>query len=125
MKRRVHVVFVEDINSIAQVLVVGLDFFGITVDPVYRTGEQFLNQYNEPTTAGIDMFIFDIRLPKLSGVEIARRLREMGDKRPIALVSAWAPPPKKDLEELDAVYLSKPFNIRELAGQIHTMVGSG
>ena len=124
MKRRVNVLMVEDINSIAQVLVVGLDFFGITVDPVYRTGEQFLEKYNEPAMDDIDMFIFDIRLPKLSGVEIARHLRKAGDARPIALVSAWAPPGKADLDALNAVYLSKPFNIRALAGQIRNLVGA-
>ena len=124
MKRRVQVLFVEDISSIAQVLIVGLDFFGITVDPVFRTGEQFLSRYNDPDVAQVDMFIFDIRLPKLSGVDIARRLREMGDARPIALVSAWAPPPHEDLDALNVVYMSKPFNIRELAGRIRELVGA-
>lgn len=124
MKRRLHVLFVEDISSIAQVMVVGLDFFGITVNPVFRTGEQFLERYNDPDIANIDMFIFDIRLPKLSGVDIARRLREMGDTRPIALVSAWAPPTNEDLAALNVVYMSKPFNIRELAGRIRELVGA-
>jgi two-component system cell cycle response regulator DivK len=65
-----------------------------------------------------DLIIMDIQLPKLNGLEVTKKLRQMPDfaHTPIMVVTAFAM--KGDREKFieagcDA-YLSKPINTREL-----------
>ncbi len=65
-----------------------------------------------------DLIIMDMQLPKKSGFEVTRRLRQMPefDRVPIVAFTAYAM--KGDREKcIEAgcdVYLSKPINTREL-----------
>lgn len=73
-----------------------------------------------------DLIIMDIQLPKLSGLETTRRLRQMPtfSHTPIIVVTAYAM--KGDKEKvIDAgcnAYLSKPINTRELPGVVVEML---
>ena len=65
-----------------------------------------------------DLIIMDIRLPKIDGLEVTRRLRQMPDfcNTPIIAITAYAM--KGDEERfVDAgcnAYLPKPINTRQL-----------
>jgi len=65
-----------------------------------------------------DLIIMDIRLPKVSGLEVTRRLRQMPDfsHLPIIAVTAYAMRGDKEkaIEAGCDAYLSKPINTREL-----------
>ena len=69
-----------------------------------------------------DLVIMDMQLPKLSGLEVTRKLRRIPafDRVPILAVTAYAM--KGDSETfIDAgcdAYLAKPVNTRELPGVI-------
>jgi len=72
---------------------------------------------------GFDVLILDLMLPKLSGVEVCRRLRAESDV-PILLLTA------KDAE-VDRVlgleagaddYVTKPFSIAELVGRVRAIL---
>lgn len=67
-----------------------------------------------------DLVLLDIMLPGKNGLEICRELRELGDTRPIIMLTAKS-------DEADRVnglecgaddYISKPFGIRELMARI-------
>jgi len=69
-----------------------------------------------------DLIVMDIQLPKLSGLDVVRRLRQTPEfnQTPIIAITAYAM--KGDREKFieagyDA-YLSKPVNTRELPGTI-------
>ena len=73
-----------------------------------------------------DLIIMDIQLPKMNGLEVTRKLREMPvlSHTPIIGLTAYAM--KGDREKViesgcDA-YLSKPINTRELPGMIAEML---
>ncbi len=73
-----------------------------------------------------DLIIMDIQLPKLSGLEVTRKLRETSAFSHVPIIALTAYAMKGDKERFinagcDA-YLSKPINTRELPGVIAEML---
>jgi len=74
-----------------------------------------------------DLIILDILLPKMDGLEVLRRLREMTIQTPVVFLTA------KDSES-DVVqglnsgaddYLTKPFSFNELLARVHALFRRG
>jgi len=69
-----------------------------------------------------DIIILDIQLPKMSGIEVAGKLKKNPVFRHIPIIAVTAYAMKEDKEKIiqsgcDA-YLSKPINVRKLPGKI-------
>lgn len=71
-----------------------------------------------------DLVILDLMLPRMSGYEVCRRLRQEGDTTPILMLTARG-------EEADRVlglelgaddYVTKPFSVRELLARVKAIV---
>lgn len=120
-QKRIKIVYVEDEPSIAQLLVSGLGLFGIEVHPVYSNAEALLENLEEGTYDEVDIFFFDIRLPKMTGVELAAVLRERGEERPFVLVSAWPKPQAEILNKVRAAFLPKPFDFPDVVATIQKL----
>jgi DNA-binding response OmpR family regulator len=78
-----------------------------------------LSQDGEP-----DLIILDLMLPKLSGYEICRKLRDQGSHVPILMLTARG-------DEADRIlgldigaddYVSKPFSVRELLARVRALL---
>ncbi|MCA9918935.1 MAG: response regulator [Anaerolineales bacterium] len=121
LQETVKIAYVEDEPSIAQLLVSGLGLFGIEVKPVFMSAEDLLTQVDSPELEEIDLFFFDIRLPKMTGMELAGKLREHGEKRPFVLVSAWPAPPSDTLQKIGAEFLPKPFDFPDVVQTIQKL----
>ncbi|MEM7116910.1 MAG: response regulator [Chloroflexota bacterium] len=119
--KNIIIAYVEDEPSIAQLLVSGLGLFGITVKPIYMSGEALLNNVHQQEFDQANILFFDIRLPQMTGVELASELRKRGEERPLVLVSAWPPPPTETLEQLNAQFLPKPFDFPHLVRTIQSL----
>ena len=118
---RIKIVYVEDEPSIAQLLVSGLGLFGVEVHPVYSSAEALLANIEDGSYDEVDIFFFDIRLPKMTGLELATILRERGEERPFVLVSAWPRPEAKILNTLRAEFLPKPFDFPDVVATIQKL----
>ena len=73
-----------------------------------------------------DLIIMDIQLPKVNGLDVTRRLRQMPAFNHIPIIGITAYAMKGDREKIikagcDA-YLSKPINTRELPGIVTEML---
>ncbi|MBP6468848.1 MAG: response regulator [Chloroflexi bacterium] len=121
-KPKIHVVYVEDEPSIAQLLVSGLGLFGIVVHPVFMSAEALLERTDRDEFQRADLFFFDIRLPRMTGLDLARELRARGEQRPFVLVSAWPSPPKHELEAIQARFLPKPFDFPDVIQTIQNLM---
>lgn len=121
----IKVLYVEDEPAIAELLRSGLGLFGIQVHPIYGNAEDALDQIlaGDPLANECDMLIFDIRLPGMTGLELAAALRENNEVRPILIVSAYQPPPRKELEHLKAAFMPKPFDFAGIVGTIQQLLG--
>jgi DNA-binding response OmpR family regulator len=62
----------------------------------------------ESTPDGWDMLITDIRMPRLDGVGLARRVRERGSAIPVVFISGHGESPNV-VELSPAAFLAKPF----------------
>ncbi|MCL4263217.1 MAG: response regulator [Anaerolineae bacterium] len=120
----IHVTYVEDEPNIAQLLVSGLGLFGIVVHPVYMSAEDLLARLEEPVFTEADIFFFDIRLPKMTGVELATELRRRGEIRPFVLVSAWPRPSDETLNQVNAAFLPKPFDFPDVVETIQNLANN-
>jgi DNA-binding response OmpR family regulator len=122
MKDNIKVVYVEDEPSIAQLLTSGLGLFGISVHPVFMSAEDLLAEVDGDAFNNADILMFDIRLPKMTGVDLAGELRNRGEDRPFVLVSAWPSPSKEKLAEIRADFLPKPFDFPDVVQTIQKLV---
>lgn len=118
----ITVAYVEDEPAIAELLRSGLGLFGIDVNPVYGTAEEAQDQI---LSGGVDadVLIFDIRLPGMTGLELAQVLRDAGETRPFLIVSAYHPPTPSELGALGAAFMPKPFDFAGIVGTIQNLLG--
>ena len=121
--KKVKIVYVEDEPSIAQLLMSGLGLFGIEVHPIYMSAEALLSALEEDDLGDAELFFFDIRLPRMTGIELATELRARGEKRPFVLVSAWPAPSEEKLAAINARFLPKPIEFPNVIQTIQELTG--
>ncbi|EKO1912082.1 response regulator transcription factor [Clostridium botulinum] len=110
-----RILIVEDEVKISRFLQLELQYEGYEIDQAYDGREGLDKALNEK----YDLILLDIMLPKLNGMEVCRRIRQISDI-PIIMLTA------KD-ETTDIVmgldtgaddYITKPFAIEELLARI-------
>ena len=115
-----RVLYVEDATFLAEAVKHNLEKQGITVD-LANDGEAGL----ENAMSDIyDCVVLDIMLPKLSGTDILKRMREKNVQTPVIMLSALSEVETK-ISHLDHGaddYLAKPFKTAELVARIKALV---
>ena len=110
----------EDEPDLAEALTVFFQKNQFTVDAV---GDG-LSAYEYACADDYDAIILDVMMPKLSGIEVLKRLRADGSRTPIMMLTAKAQ--KEDrIEGFDAGaddYLPKPFAPDELLSRVRAML---
>lgn len=112
---------VEDEQHIQQLIKYNLETSGYRVQ-VFNDGESSLETYESDRP---DMFILDIMLPGIDGLEVCKKLRANPKTKniPIIFLSAKG-------EEFDRVlglelgaddYITKPFSVRELIARVKSL----
>jgi two-component system, cell cycle sensor histidine kinase and response regulator CckA len=74
--------------------------------------------------AQIDLLVTDIRMPLMTGPELARRLVDQRPDLPVLFISGYAPPGDVDLENPRVRLLRKPFPASRLFANISDLLGS-
>ncbi len=74
-----------------------------------------------------DLIVLDNRLPKESGIELVRRLRESAVKSKVILMTAYETPEvKAEAKRLKVDrYLRKPFDLTVLVDEVNSLIGPG
>lgn len=119
-KTNFQILLVEDEPAIANVITKGLGEAGnqVSVAPDGNTGLQMALSHN------YDLYIFDIMLPGLNGLELCRTLRRAKDHKPVLLLTALGST-ENIVTGLDAGaddYLVKPFKVAELMARIKALM---
>ena len=112
--------YAEDERSLAEAVVDVLEYHKYKVDVVYD-GQDALDWAENDQYDGI---ILDVMMPKLSGLEVLRRLRAAGNRTPILLLTAKAEIEDR-IQGLDLGaddYLPKPFAMGELMARVRAML---
>jgi DNA-binding response OmpR family regulator len=69
-----------------------------------------------------DLLITDNNMPKLTGVELIKKLNEA--RMPVRVILASGVPPAEELELRLAAILPKPFTLEELLGTVKKVIGA-
>ena len=74
-----------------------------------------------------DLILLDNRLPKESGIEVVKRVRDRAVKSKVILMTAYETPDvKTEAKRLKVErYLKKPFDLTVLLEEIHDLIGNG
>lgn len=115
-----RVLYVEDAVFLTEAVKHNLEKQGITVDHV-NNGEDGLEKALDEI---YDCVVLDIMLPKLSGTDILKRMREKQIQTPVIILSALSEVETKisNLEHGADDYLAKPFKTAELIARIKALV---
>ncbi len=112
--------YAEDERAMSEAVTDILTFHKYIVDAVYN-GADALNYAKNEEYDGI---ILDIMMPKMSGLEVLKRLRESGCRTPVLLLTAKAEV-EDQIQGLDLGaddYLPKPFSMNLLLARVRAML---
>lgn len=117
-----YVLVVEDEDALATLLHYNLEKEGYRVS-LAADGEEALTQVNEQLP---DLIVLDWMLPKVSGIEVCRRLRGRSETRNVPIVMLTARGEESDrIRGLDTGaddYIVKPFSMVELTARIRAVL---
>jgi DNA-binding response OmpR family regulator len=115
------ILLVEDDPHIAEALEFNLEAEGHDVEWVAdgRAGAERLSR--DPP---VDLVLLDLMLPEMSGFEVARRARAVGNYVPILMVTAKddASDRIRGIEDGADDYLTKPFTLDELLARVRALL---
>ena len=114
------ILIVEDDPDICDLIEIHLNDIGYQLDRA-ADGEAGLSRIEQNSYA---LVILDLMLPKLDGLEVCKRTRELDKQIPIVMLTSKS-------EELDKVlglelgaddYITKPFSVRELTARVKALL---
>ena len=126
------ILLVEDDKELSKIMQLELKHEGFEVYPVYD-GRQALDEVAAKlATEPYDLMLLDVMLPKVSGLEVLRKLRAQtdgvnenpGKGLPVILVTARG----ETIDKVDGLnsgaddYITKPFKIEELLARINAVL---
>ncbi|NLU65864.1 response regulator transcription factor [Streptomyces sp. HNM0574] len=114
------VLVVDDDPEVAEAIGAALETEGYRVHLAYDGAEALQTVGNW----GPDAVLLDLLMPRLDGLAVCRRLRALGDRIPILVVTARDRAGDR-VDGLDAGaddYLSKPFDVAELLARLRALV---
>jgi DNA-binding response OmpR family regulator len=118
-----HILVVEDDAPLARIVRKSLESGGHTVE-VAVDGQEGLDLGRQRSH---DAVVLDIQLPKVSGMDVCRMLREDGNRVPIIMLTARGAVADR-INGLDAGaddYLPKPFSLAELQARLRALSRRG
>ncbi len=115
-----RILVVDDDRAVRESLRRSLEFNGYQVE-LAADGQQALDSMAEQRP---DALVLDVMMPRLDGLEVARRLRGTGDDLPILVLTAREAVSDR-VAGLDAGaddYLPKPFALEELLARLRALL---
>lgn len=116
----IKILVVEDEQRVAELLKRGLEESGYQVELAYD-GAWGLRLFR---TGEFQMVISDVILPKMSGFELCKEIRNINNRVPVLMLTALGTTDDK-LDGFDAGaddYMVKPFDFRELDARIKVLL---
>ena len=119
-----RILIAEDDQVLADGLLRTLRASGAAVDHVANGSEADAALM---TSRDFDLFILDLGLPKMHGLEVLKRLRARGNSMPVLILTA-ADSVDERVKGLDYGaddYMAKPFSLQELEARVRALTRRG
>jgi len=115
-----RICLVEDEQKVAAFICKGLEEQGYTI----KTAKNGAEARKLAAAESFDLFIMDVMLPDINGIELCRQIRTMDKQTPILILSALDQVQNKvaGLKAGADDYLIKPFHFSELLARIEVLL---
>lgn len=114
----IDVIYIEDDDIEAELFTMGLSTRGINVLHIPDAQPDSLMLLQNPAYATAKAIFIDFWIGVVSGLDVAKALRENGDTRPFFLLTAGENPNPQILKQLNITYLQKPANYNKIASAV-------
>jgi DNA-binding response OmpR family regulator len=122
-KRQMHILIAEDEARMAQLLRSAFVEEGHTV----AVAADGVSAVEFAQASQFDVIVLDVMLPRLDGLQVVRRLRELKDQTPVLMLTA-RDTPSDIVRALDGGaddYLTKPFSFEILLARVRSVSRRG
>jgi len=117
----IDVVYIEDDDIEAELFTLGLSTRGVNVLHIPDAEPNSLYRLQEAPYVNARAIFIDFWIGVVSGLDVAKWLRENGDSRPFFLLTAGENPDPNMLKQLNIIYLQKPANYNKVASAISAL----
>jgi DNA-binding response OmpR family regulator len=122
----IRIMFVDDEKDILSTVKRGLESNNAFTVETFSSGESALQAFESHPETYYDLVITDIRMPKMNGFELYRRIKEKNQSMKIAFITAF----EINKEEFNKVmpsvnvidFISKPLSISSLITKLKSML---
>jgi DNA-binding response OmpR family regulator len=122
----IRIMFVDDEKDILSTVKRGLESNNAFTVETFSSGESALQAFESHPENYYDLVITDIRMPKMNGFELYRRIKEKNQSMKIAFITAF----EINKEEFNKVmpsvnvidFISKPLSISSLITKLKSML---
>ena len=122
----IRIMFVDDEKDILSTVKRGLESNNAFTVETFSSGESALEAFESNPENYYDLVITDIRMPKMNGFELYRRIKEKNQSMKIAFITAF----EINKEEFNKVmpsvnvidFISKPLSISSLITKLKSML---
>ena len=115
------ILIVDDEPDLCEILSYNLHNAGYDTIVAHSGVEALKEDFNQ-----VDLVLLDVMMPAMSGIEVARRLRQRQDVKAVPIIFLTALDSERDiLDGFDAGaddYMSKPFSVKELMARIKAVL---
>ncbi len=117
---RASVLVIDDEPEVRSIVVQILIRFGCEVE----AAKDGAAGWDSLARRSFDLVITDLVMPRLSGLELLRRLRAANPNLPVIVMSGYSPWTTADLDQLlrPGVFLDKPFTFEALIEAVHDLL---
>ncbi len=121
-----RLVVVEDDPDLAQVFRAGLLMNGFLVD-VFTNPEEALQNLQSNSKDYYSLVLSDIRMPEMSGIQLARKVKDINSSIKVVLMTAYEIKDNKFSKVFPSLhidgFIQKPISITELTNKILDIIG--
>lgn len=122
----IRIMFVDDEKDILSTVKRGLESNNTFTVETFSSGESALQAFESHPENYYDLVVTDIRMPKMNGFELYRRIKEKNQSMKIAFITAF----EINKEEFNKVmpsvnvidFISKPLSISSLITKLKSML---
>lgn len=119
---------VDDEKDILSILKSGLEANGGFAVDTFNSGEAALHAFSSHPPDYYDLVLTDIRMPKMNGFELYRRISEKNQSLPIAFITAFEINEEEFSKVMPSIkvrdFIKKPIRIPDLIERLNTILAA-
>jgi DNA-binding response OmpR family regulator len=119
---------VDDEKDILAIMKAGLESKGGFSVDIFNSGEDALRGFASRPQDYYDLVLTDIRMPKMSGFDLYRRIREKNQSIPIAFITAFEINEDEFSKVMPSIkvrdFIQKPVQISDLVERLNAILAA-